>query len=99
MRSRYDVIRRPVVSEKSTALAEVAGRYVFEVAPGANKFQIRDAVQKLFNVHVRAVRTMTMQGKTKRIGMNRTELKRPNWKKAIVTLAEGQKIDILEAKS
>jgi len=99
MRSRYDVIRRPVVSEKSTALAEVAGRYVFEVAPEANKFQIRDAVEKLFNVRVRAVRTMVMHGKVKRAGATRAELKRTNWKKAIVTLGEGQKIEILETKN
>ncbi|OFZ79116.1 MAG: 50S ribosomal protein L23 [Bdellovibrionales bacterium RIFOXYD1_FULL_53_11] len=96
MRSPYEVIQRPVISEKSTALAEIAGKYAFKVAPQANKNEIKDAVQKLFNVKVREIRTMVVHGKIKRSG--RTELKRPNWKKAIVTLAEGQKIELFQAK-
>lgn len=96
MRSVYDVIRRPIISEKSAALAEVAGRYVFEVAPEANKQEIRDAVQQLFSVRVRAVRTMRVHGKVKRLA--RSEKKLPNWKKAIVTLAEGQKIEFFQTK-
>lgn len=96
MRSVYEVIRRPIISEKSTALAEVAGKYAFEVASQANKQEIRDAVQRLFNVQVREVRTMVMHGKVKRVG--RFETKRPNWKKALVTLAEGQKIEFFQAK-
>ncbi|MCM2322037.1 MAG: 50S ribosomal protein L23 [Oligoflexia bacterium] len=96
MRSVYDVIRRPIISEKSTALAEVASRYTFEVAVQANKQEIRDAVQRLFNVKVREVRTVTVHGKVKRVG--RFETKRPNWKKAVVTLAEGQKIDFFQTK-
>lgn len=96
MRSVYDVIKRPIISEKSTALAEVGGRYAFEVAPQANKLEIRDAVQQLFNVKVRQVRTMVVHGKVKRAG--RFENKKPNWKKAIVTLAEGQKIDFFQTK-
>jgi large subunit ribosomal protein L23 len=96
MRSVYDVIKRPIISEKSTALAEVAGRYAFEVAPQANKQEIRQAVQKLFNVKVSDVRTMIMHGKVKRVG--RFETKRMNWKKALVTLAEGQKIDFFQTK-
>ena len=96
MRSVYEVISRPIISEKSTALAEVGGRYAFEVAPQANKQEIRDAVQRLFNVKVREVRTMIMHGKVKRVG--RFETKRPNWKKALVTLAEGQKIDFFQTK-
>jgi large subunit ribosomal protein L23 len=96
MRSMYDVVKRPIISEKSTALAEVAGRYVFEVAVQANKQEIRDAVQKLFNVKVSKVHTMIMQGKMKRVG--RFETKRSNWKKALVTLAEGQKIDFFQTK-
>ncbi len=91
MRSHYDVIRRPIISEKSTALAEVAGRYAFEVAVAANKQEIRDAVQRLFSVKVLKVRTMIVHGKVKRRGA--AESKKPNWKKAFVTLAEGQKID------
>jgi large subunit ribosomal protein L23 len=96
MRSVYDVIRRPIISEKSTALAEVGNRYVFEVATQANKQEIRDAVSRLFSVKVLKVHTMTMHGKVKRVG--RFEVKRPNWKKALVTLAEGQKIDFFQTK-
>jgi large subunit ribosomal protein L23 len=92
MRTLYDVIKRPIISEKSTALAEVGNRYAFEVSTQANKEEIKDAVQRLFNVKVREVRTMVMHGKVKRTG------KRPNWKKALVTLAEGQKIDFFQAK-
>lgn len=96
MRTIYEVIKRPIISEKATALAEVAGKYVFEVAPSANKQEIRDAVQKLFNVKVREVRTLMMHGKVKRVG--RFQKKHTNWKKALVTLAEGQKIEFFQAK-
>lgn len=96
MSAIYEVIKRPVISEKSTALSEVGGKYVFEVAPGANKFQIRTAIESLFKVKVRSVRTMMMHGKVKRVGRFMT--KRSNWKKALVTLAEGQKIEFFEAK-
>ena len=95
MRSIYDVVKRPIISEKSTAQAEIARRYAFEVAVQANKAEIRDAVQKMFNVKVKDVRTMVMHGKLKRVG--RFEVKRSNWKKALVTLAEGQKIDFFQA--
>lgn len=96
MRTVYEVIRRPIISEKSTALAEVAGRYAFEVALQSNKQEIKDAVQRLFSVKVRDVRTMIMHGKVKRVG--RFETKRANWKKALVTLAEGQKIEFFQTK-
>jgi large subunit ribosomal protein L23 len=94
MRSVYEVIKRPVISEKSTALSEVGGQYVFEVAAKANKQEIREAVQKLFNVTVTQVRTAMMHGKVKRVG--RFETKRANWKKAIVKLADGQKIEFFQ---
>jgi large subunit ribosomal protein L23 len=93
---QYDIIRRPIISEKSTALAEVGGKYSFEVDVRANKQEIRDAVQKLFNVRVREVHTVIGHGKEKRVG--RFVVKRPNIKKAIVTLAEGQKIDFFQNK-
>jgi large subunit ribosomal protein L23 len=96
MRTVYEVIKRPIISEKSTALSEVAGKYVFEVASQANKTEIRDAVSRLFNVQVRNVRTSVVHGKVKRVG--RFETKRSNWKKAIVTLAEGQKIEFFQNK-
>ena len=91
MRTQFEVIKRPIISEKSTAFAELAGKYAFEVDVKANKHEIRDAVQALFNVKVREVRTMVMHGKMKRAGAKMA--KRANWKKAIVTLGEGQKID------
>lgn len=94
MRNVYEVIKRPVISEKSTALSEVGGQYVFEVSPKANKQEIREAVQKLFSVTVTQVRTSVMHGKVKRVG--RFETKRANWKKAIVKLAEGQKIEFFQ---
>ena len=96
MRTLYEVIKRPIISEKSTALAEVGNRYAFEVSLSANKTEIRDAVTQLFKVQVRAVHTMVMHGKVKRVG--RFENKKANWKKAIVTLAEGQKIDFFQTK-
>jgi large subunit ribosomal protein L23 len=96
MRNVYEVIRRPIISEKSTALAEVGNRYAFEVSSQANKQEIREAVQVLFSVKVRKVHTMVMHGKVKRVG--RFEVKRSNWKKALVTLAEGQKIDFFQTK-
>ncbi|MBY0469686.1 50S ribosomal protein L23 [bacterium] len=96
MNSVYEVIKRPVISEKSTALAEVGGKYAFEVDIKANKFEIKDAVQKMFNVKVREVRTMIVHGKMKRAGQFMA--KRPNWKKALVTLTEGQKIEFFQAK-
>jgi large subunit ribosomal protein L23 len=95
MRTIYEVVKRPIISEKSTAQTEVANRYAFEVAAQASKPEIKDAVQRLFNVKVKDVRTMMMHGKTKRMG--RFETKRSNWKKALVTLAEGQKIEFFQA--
>ena len=96
MQTIYQVIRRPIISEKSAALAEVGNRYVFEVDLKANKHEIRDAVQRLFNVRVNRVHTMMVHGKVKRAG--RGVKKHPNWKKAIVTLPEGQKIEFFENK-
>lgn len=95
MRTIYEVVKRPIISEKSTAQTEVANRYAFEVAVQASKPEIKDAVQRLFSVKVKDVRTMMMHGKTKRMG--RFETKRSNWKKALVTLAEGQKIEFFQA--
>jgi len=86
------IIRRPVIlTEKATLLRERHNQVIFEVARAANKFEIRDAVQKLFNVHVTDVNTMVMRGKERRMG--RGHARTQNWKKAIVTLQEGQSID------
>jgi large subunit ribosomal protein L23 len=90
----FTIIKRPVISEKSTALAEVANRYVFEVASAASKPEIKSAIEQLFNVKVKAVNTSVMHGKNKRAG--RFEYKRSNWKKAIITLVAGQKIELFQ---
>jgi large subunit ribosomal protein L23 len=92
----FNIIKRPVISEKSTALAEVANRYVFEVSPAASKPEIKAAVEQLFKVKVKAVNTSMMQGKNKRSG--RFEFKRSNWKKAVITLVAGQKIELFQVK-
>ncbi len=87
----YDVIRRPLITEKSTLVAE-QNKIVFEVAPGADKQAIKEAVEALFKVSVTKVNTLTQKGKTKRF---RGFLgRRSDVKKAIVTLAEGQSVDI-----
>ena len=96
MRDQYELIKRPIISEKSTMLSEVANKYVFEVAMQANKHEIRDAIQNLFNVKVKDVRTQIVHGKVKRAGQFMA--KRANWKKAIVSLREGQKIDFFGTK-
>jgi large subunit ribosomal protein L23 len=88
-----EVIRRPIVTEKSTILAS-QDRYVFEVAPWANKLQIKEAVEAAFNVDVVDVHTMTVPGKMRRVRRNRG-MTSP-WKKAIVRVQPGQKIDVFE---
>lgn len=89
----YAVLIRPIITEKSTILAG-QDKYVFEVDPRANKTQIKEAVQLAFNVRVADVNTITMKGKPRRFG--RRIVHRPNWKKAIVTLVPGDKIELFE---
>ena len=89
----YAVLLRPIITEKTTVLTG-AGKYVFEVDLRANKNQIREAIQVAFNVRVSEVNTMVMKGKPKRFG--RRVVNRPNWKKAIVTLVPGDKIELFE---
>jgi large subunit ribosomal protein L23 len=92
------IIRRPIVlTEKASVLREKNNQVVFEVARIANKVQIKDAVQKLFNVHVTDVNTMLLRGKDRRMG--RGHAKTQNWKKAIVTLKEGDSIDFFAEAS
>jgi large subunit ribosomal protein L23 len=89
-----DVIKRPIaLTEKAAALRE-ENKVVFEVALTANKIQIRHAVESLFKVKVTEVNTLVQRGKPRRLG--RIEAKRPNWKKAIVTLAEGSDIQFFD---
>jgi large subunit ribosomal protein L23 len=94
MRNLYDVIVRPIVTEKSTDQLDRSGKYSFVVAREANKVEIADAVEKLFNVKVRDVRTMQYRGKERRVG--RTVGRRAHWKKAVVTLQAGDTIEIFE---
>lgn len=94
MRDARDVIIEPVVTEHSTLLAAEQDAYTFVVAPDANKPEIRRAVAELFDVDVRKVRTMNMPGKVRRVG--RHIGRRPGYKKAIVTLVEGEQIDLYE---
>ena len=89
----YEVLRRPLITEKNTVL-QAQGKYAFEVAREANKPQIKQAVEKAFNVKVTAVNVMTVPGKEKRVG--RRLVLTQSWKKAIVTLKPGDKIEIFE---
>ncbi|MCG8554928.1 MAG: 50S ribosomal protein L23 [Proteobacteria bacterium] len=90
------IIKRPLVlTEKGNRLRETQNQYLFEVDRGANKIEIRSAVEALFNVKVKQVRTLNVRGKLRRMG--RGYAKRRNWKKALVSLAEGESIDLLEA--
>jgi large subunit ribosomal protein L23 len=91
------VIRRPIVLTEKASLLRDANQVVFEVSLTANKVQIRDAVQSLFKVKVTQVNTLVMRGKDRRMG--RTYGKMQNWKKAIVTLKEGDSIDFFSSES
>jgi len=107
MRASHHVIKRPLLTEKGTRLRETGGRLpgtvaeedvrpkvFFEVDRDANKIEIKQAVEALFNVKVDDVQTQIVRGKEKRVG--RFIGRRPNWKKAIVTLKQGNKIDFFE---
>ena len=90
MSKYHNLIRYPSITEKNTKLREGRNRYVFEVAKDASKPQIKEAVEKLFNVTVESVNTMVVKGKFKRMG--RHSGYRSDWKKAIVQIGEGQSI-------
>ena len=94
MDRRAQVVQRVLVTEKGTALAEKHNQYVLKVAIGANKIEIKQGVEKMFGVSVVRVNTMNCLGKRKR---ERTAKygRRPNWKRAVVTLKEGDSIDVL----
>ncbi len=89
----YAVLLRPIITEKSTVLAG-QDKYVFEVDVRANKTQVKQAVELSFNVRVASVNTMKMKGKPRRFGRRIT--RRPDWKKAIVTLVPGDTIELFE---
>ena len=88
-----DVLRRPIITEKSTLMHE-QGKYVFEVAPRANKHEVKRAVEEAFDVKVLSVNTLNVRGKRKRFGPRLVA--RRSWKKAIVALAPGDTITIFE---
>lgn len=90
----HDVIKKVVLTEKSTVIKDEWNHYVFAVDRRANKIEIAQAVEKLFKVKVLNVRTMNMIGKKKRLG--KTVGEKPAWKKAVVTLAEGNRVEIFE---
>ncbi|MFH1980645.1 MAG: 50S ribosomal protein L23 [Pseudomonadota bacterium] len=90
----YHVIKRPLITEKTTIQKESANQVTFEVDRQANRIEVQKAVAQIFNVDVSQVRTQQVKGKVKRRG--RTIGKRRDWKKAIVTLMPGQRIDFFE---
>ena len=92
----HDIIIRPIVTEKSSSLME-HNKYTFEVHRDANKIQIRKAVEEIFKVKVLSVNTLNVKGKPKRMGAHLGKTR--SWKKAIVALSEGQRIEFFEGAS
>ena len=92
--NQYDIILRPIVTEKSSLAKETGNQYVFEVARDANKIEIAKAVERLFKVKVLSVQVMNMEGKKRRLG--RFAGKRPDWRKAIVKISPKDKISFFE---
>ena len=94
--NRFDVIKRPLDTEKLDKLRDKQNKFAFEVGMQATKTEVKQAVEALFKVKVVAVKTAVVRGKQRRIG--RSIGMRPNWKKAIVTLKEGDSISLFEGK-
>ena len=94
MPTKHETIVRPLITEKTSAAFQDRGEYAFEVHPDATKPQISSAIEQLFGVKVTGVWTSNVRGKEKRMG--KTVGRRPNWKKAIVKLREGDTIEIFE---
>jgi len=92
-RQSEDIILRPLLTEKAVSMSQKENTYAFEVAEGANKIEIRKAIEKAFKVKVLKVRTAKKTGVTKRFGPK--WVKRPDIRRAYVTLAEGDRIDVL----
>jgi large subunit ribosomal protein L23 len=91
MRGPHDIIKAPLISEKGTLLSESANQVLFKVSPDANKIEVKQAVEAIFKVKVVEVRMARYLGKMRRVGRNLG--RRSDWKKAYVTLKEGDKID------
>ena len=94
MKDTYSVLKKPLITEKGNLMKDELNQITFEVDRKANKIEIKEAVEKIFKVHVVKVHTINLRGKSKRLG--RSQGKKPNWKKAIVTLKEGDNIDLFE---
>lgn len=94
MQDHYSIIRRPIITEKGSDLKDENNQLLFEVDTKANKSEIKKAVEKIFKVTVLTVRTQNRLGKRKRLG--RSIGRRKDWKKAIVTLKEGDRVDFFE---
>ena len=94
MKDVRSIVKRALITEKGTVLRELRNQYFFEVARDANKIEIKRAVEAIFNVKVKAVRTLQIRGKVKRQG--RFSGKRSDWKKAVVTLQPDHKIELFE---
>lgn len=92
----HDIIIRPIITEKSSRLMEM-NKYTFEVHPSANKIQVRSAIEEIFKVKVLGVNVLFMQGKPKRQGVFQGKTR--SWKKAVVSLAEGERIEFFEGAS
>jgi len=92
----YEVLKRPVMTEKSLILADENNQYVFEVDRRANKMQVRQAVEARFGVTVTDVRIINMKAKTRKRSLRQTAVRKSGWKKAIVTLAPGDSIQMFE---
>jgi len=90
----YDIVKRPLITEKTSIQKEDYNQMTFEVGRKANRVEIKRAIEKIFNVNVATVRTMQVKGKTKQRG--RIVGKRRNWKKAVVKLMPGERIDFFE---
>jgi large subunit ribosomal protein L23 len=90
----YDIIRGPVVTEKTTLQKELNNQVTLKVDPSANRVEIKEAVEKSFNTRVKQIRTLQVKGKVKQRG--KILGKKKDWKKAIVTLMPGQRIDFFE---
>jgi large subunit ribosomal protein L23 len=95
LKSAREIVLQPLITEKGTQLKMASNQYLFQVDPGANKIEIKKAVEEIWDVHVTAVRTIRLQGKKKRMG--RFEGRRPDWKKAVVTLRQGETIELFES--
>lgn len=90
----YDIIRRPIITEKTNIQKDQSNQVTFEVDPRANRIEVQRAIEKIFNVKVANTRTMHVRGKVKRRG--RILGKRRDWKKAVVTLMPGERIEFFE---